>query len=123
MKTGLVLYASSISNLLDFYTHVFGFEIMERESTYSLLTEGEFELVLLETEISKGSKISYEPREATPFKPTFFIESPLEFISKKIKDKGGSVYSPKNWEFGGRQVCDAYDCEGNIFQMRVRKTA
>lgn len=123
MKTGLVVYASSIDRLISFYTYVFGLELIESDNTYALLINGEFELVLLETEISKQSISSFEPREATPLKPTFFVESSLNIISEKIKDKGGSVYSPKGWEFGGRQVCDAYDCEGNIFQLRISKNA
>lgn len=123
MKTGLVIYASSIERLIDFYSHVLELEVIESDNTYALLNDDSFELVLIETEISKKSKNSYEPRETTPLKPTFFIDSSLGVISEKIKDKGGFVYSPKNWEFEGRQVCDAHDCEGNIFQLRVNKNA
>jgi len=119
MKTGLFVYVSSIDRLISFYTHVFGLEVIESDKSYALLIDDNFELVLLETEVSKKSIGSFTPRETTPLKPTFFIRSPLEVISKKIKEKGGSVYPPKDWEFGGNQVCDAYDCEGNIFQLRI----
>lgn len=76
MKTGLIIYASSINQLTAFYTHVFGFKKIEGDSTYSLLIDGEFELVILETEVSKNSLDSFEPREITPLKPTFFIDLP-----------------------------------------------
>lgn len=121
MKTGLVIYAASIERLTSFYTHVFGLEVIESDKTYALLNDGDFELVLLETKVSKKFIGSYEPKEATPLKPTFFIDSPLSLISEKIVDRGGVVYPLKNWRFGGRQVCDAYDCEGNIFQLRIGK--
>ena len=123
MKTGLVIYASSIERLISFYTHVFELEIIESDNTYALLVGDEFELVLLETEISKNFTNSNEPRENTALKPTFFVESPLTLIREKIEEKGGFVYPPKSWEFGGRQVCDAYDCEGNIFQLRISQKA
>ncbi len=121
MKTGLIVYASSLDRLTAFYSHVFGLELIDSDSTYALLAVGDFELVLLETEISRNITIMNEPRAATPLKPTFFVETPLDVIGEKIRDKGGFVYSAKSWEFGGRQVCDAYDCEGNIFQLRIRK--
>jgi predicted enzyme related to lactoylglutathione lyase len=120
MKTGLVIYASSVGQLVEFYTQVFGYEVIESDNTYALLNEGDAELVLLETEVSKNVKNTYKPRETTPLKPVFFTDSSLSDISKKIKENGGSVYPPKNWDFGGRQVCDAHDCEGNIFQLRVK---
>lgn len=123
MKSGLVIYASSIVRLTEFYTYVFGLDLLEGDNSYALLSDGDFELVLLETELSKQTATSFQPRESTPIKPTYFIESTLSDISKRIENKGGYVYPPKNWEFGGRLVCDAYDCEGNIFQLRIGKHA
>jgi len=119
MKTGLVIYSSSIDRLSDFYCHIFGFEVSEHDESYALLTIDEFELVLLETEISKKSTGLNKPREDTPIKPTFFVDMPLEMIQRMIEEKNGFVYEPKGWLFGGRKVCDACDCEGNIFQLRV----
>ncbi|MCC5904552.1 MAG: hypothetical protein JJT87_21795 [Halomonas sp.] len=84
---------------------------------------GDAELVLLETEVSKKALSTDNAREDTPIKPTFFIDIPLELISEKIKEQGGAIYQPKGWSFGGRQVCDGCDCEGNIFQLRVGKNA
>lgn len=120
MKAGLVIYASSLNRLTEFYSHVFAFEVIENDSTYSLLTNNEFELVLLETEASTKTGISFKPRETTPLKPVFFVQQPLPEISESISRNGGHVYPPKAWEFGGRQVCDAHDCEGNIFQLRIK---
>ncbi|EXJ10244.1 VOC family protein [Nitrincola nitratireducens] len=123
MRTGLVIYSSSISRLTEFYCHVFGFEVFEKDEPYALLMAGDVELVLLETEISKKAFSLDKARDDTPIKPTFFVDAPLERIGQKIEEKGGAVYPPKNWDFGGRQVCDAYDCEGNIFQLRIGKNA
>ncbi|MGO2513656.1 hypothetical protein [Marinomonas polaris] len=123
MKTGFVMYASSVSRLSDFYSHVFALNKVEGDNSYALLADGDFELVLLETEASKTVSDLHSPRASTPIKPTFFINTSLEIISEMIKNKGGSVFPPKNWEFGGRKVCDAHDCEGNIFQLRIDQDA
>lgn len=121
MRTGLVIYSSSIRRLTEFYCQVFGFDVQESDESYSLLMTGDFELVLLETAMSKKALRTDSAREDTPIKPVFFIDVQLELISQKIKENGGTVYQPKSWEFGGRQVCDGCDCEGNIFQLRVGK--
>ncbi|WP_200177101.1 VOC family protein [Ectothiorhodospira shaposhnikovii] len=123
MRTGLVIYSSSIQRLVEFYCRVFGFDILESDESYALLINGNFELVVLETEISRKWPSTEKARENTPIKPIFFIDVSLDLISGKIKENGGSVYQPKSWEFGGRQVCDGCDCEGNIFQLRVGKNA
>ena len=123
MKTGLVIYSSSIHRLAEFYSHVFGFEVSEKDESYALLIAGSFELVLLETEVSKKAAITGKAREDTPIKPSFFVDTPLELVGEKIKERGGAIYQPKSWNFGGRQVCDGCDCEGNIFQLRVWKNA
>lgn len=123
MKTGLIIYSSSIHRLVEFYCYVFGFEVFEKDESYALLMAGGFELVLLETEVSKKAFGTDKAREDTPIKPSFFIDVPLELVGDKIKEKGGAIYQPKRWNFGGRQVCDGCDCEGNIFQLRVGKNS
>ncbi len=119
MKTGLVIYARSVSILTRFYTHVFGLEVTEQDDRYARLVKGEFELVLLETQQSQQQTNELTPREHTPLKPTFFVSTPLEVLAEKVEEQGGSVFEPKDWQFGGRQVCDGYDSEGNIFQLRI----
>lgn len=121
MRAGLVIYASSTSRLAEFYAHVFELDTIESDNAYALLTKGDFELVLLETEVAKKTLHPHEARTNTPIKPAFFVDTSLELIGKKIKAKGGTLHPPKSWAFGGRQVCNACDCEGNIFQLRIKK--
>jgi len=120
MKTGLVIYAGDLNRLLRFYQTVFDFTVVEKETSFAQLNSGEFELVLLETESSKAIQESQViPRESSALKPTFFIEEQLQSISEKIIAKGGQIKTPKDWKFNGRLVCDGWDCEGNIFQLRI----
>lgn len=126
MQTGLAIYANQLERLLEFYQTVVPFELMERDADYALLKHGDFELVLLETEVSKDFKSvepSSSPREQVALKPTFFVDSDLESLAKKIHALGGGLREPKDWTFGGRQVCDGWDSEGNIFQLRLKADA
>ncbi|MBU1468440.1 MAG: hypothetical protein KJ883_19095, partial [Gammaproteobacteria bacterium] len=66
MKTGFVMYASSVSRLSDFYSHVFALNKVEGDNSYALLADGDFELVLLETEVSKTVSDLHSPRASTP---------------------------------------------------------
>ena len=124
MRTGLAIYSFDLDKLVSFYKDVFGFSLIETEPDFALLAHGEFELVILETDISRSlNNQSYypTPRESTPIKPTFFIDDYLQNIAKKVIANGGGMREPKDWTFGGKLVCDGWDCEGNIFQLRARK--
>jgi hypothetical protein len=126
MKSGLVIYSSRLESLVDFYSTVLHLDVVEQDNTYALLEAVGFELVILETTISKNSKsneAAISPREDTAIKPTFFIDETLDDISHKIGSKGGALFKPKDWEFSGRLVCDGHDCEGNVFQLRLLKSA
>ncbi len=121
MKMGLVIYATSVHHMADFYAHVLELEVKDMEADYALLADEDFELVLLTTDVSKRACKTDAARETTPMKPVFFVCASLDVLKDRIAAKGGTVYQPKAWEFGGRQVCDGHDCEGNIFQLRVRR--
>lgn len=124
MKSGLVIYSSRLDSLVDFYSTVLHLDVVEQDNTHALLEAVGFELVILETAISKNSKnddTTISAREDTAIKPTFFIDESLDDIGHKIVSKGGALFKPKDWEFGGRMVCDGHDCEGNVFQLRLLK--
>ncbi|WP_309386460.1 VOC family protein [Cerasicoccus frondis] len=122
MKSGLVIYSAQLDKLMRFYGEVFGLELKEHDRGYALLEDDDFELVILETETARSLGVNSEgipsPRDATAIKPAFFISTSLADISAQVKAYGGGLHAPKDWTFGGRWVCDAWDCEGNIFQLR-----
>lgn len=70
MKTGLIIYSLNLDKLVSFYQEAFGFSVTEREDGFALLRHDSFELVILETDISKSqdnqSRRTISPREATP---------------------------------------------------------
>lgn len=126
MRTGLVIYSSDLDKLVSFYQEVFGFSVTEREEGFALLGCGEFELVILETNVSRSQehqRVAPTPRESTPIKPTFFFDDDLDTIARKVTANGGGMREPKDWTFGGKRVCDGWDCEGNVFQLRLKSNA
>lgn len=119
MKTGFTIYVSNLTELIDFYQQVFHLELTEKETDFALLEADNFELALLETETSRNLNFSNSPRETSPIKPTFFVNESLQPVAQRIEAAGGGMRDPKEWTFHGRIVCDAWDCEGNIFQLRL----
>ncbi|HKK21583.1 MAG TPA: VOC family protein [candidate division Zixibacteria bacterium] len=123
MKSGLVFYVSDLKKMSNFYREVFGLQQREADEEFVALTNEQFELVLLRTATSK--RMSNEavkessPRQDTAVKPVFFVAEPIQSIRDKIVSlEGGFKPSNKEWEFNGARVCDGWDPEGNIFQVR-----
>ncbi|MEM6822307.1 MAG: hypothetical protein AAF558_10250 [Verrucomicrobiota bacterium] len=124
MKTGLVIYAGQLNRLADFYTAAFDLAVVEHSDESIVLRHGTFELVILETTASSTLEHSSgpaRPRESTPIKPAYFLDGDFETIREQVITGGGSLSAPKSWKFNGNLVCDGWDPEGNIFQLRIHE--
>jgi predicted enzyme related to lactoylglutathione lyase len=123
VKSGLVIYVSNLKKMSSFYREVFGLRQREADEEYVAMMHEEFDLVLLRTATSKraGREVDEvsSPRQDTAVKPVFFIAEPIQRIRDKVVTLGGGFKpSNKEWEFDGARVCDGWDPEGNIFQVR-----
>lgn len=124
-KSGLVIYSNKLKGTVEFYSHVLELNVIEKDKAYARLGGDGFEISILETDIAKALAEETEkplPRESTPIKPIFFLDTTLDSISDKVVEKGGLMFPPKDWELDGRVVCDGCDCDGNIFQFRLLRT-
>ena len=80
-------------------------------------------MVLLQApeEFIEAVEIQQPPkaRASTPIKPVFFVDREFSEYREKITLNGG-CFNPeeKQWEFNGHTVCDGWDIEGNVFQLR-----
>ena len=118
MNLGLVLYSQDIENLSTFYTSCFGFQKRDHDSSYVRLVNQEIELVILKSPEKYKTK-EIKPRTDTPIKPVYFISTSLAAIRTLIQSNGGFFKpSDSEWQFNNTIVCDGYDTEGNIFQVR-----
>ena len=122
LRNGLVVFASDVKTMSEFYRYVLGFSVSTVDELFTTLISGEFELVLLETEVAKAAndqRVGVDERASVPIKPVYFLECSFKLLTERITTRGGHVRPPKNWLFGGRIVCDCTDPEGNIFQVRL----
>ncbi len=112
--------------MLAFYKRVFDLKQREAKDAYVVLVNDSFELVLLRTATSKRMNSDSEgaaaPRQDTAMKPVFFVDKTIQEIRDRVISSGGGCKpGNKEWEFNGHRVCDGWDPEGNVFQVRSLK--
>ena len=118
MNLGLVLYSQDIEKLTNFYISCFWFSKEDYDSSYVRLVKQSIELVILQAPEQYKLK-ELKVREETAIKPVYFINTSMSYIRTLIQENGGSFKSLESeWQFNKATVCDGYDVEGNIFQVR-----
>lgn len=121
--SGVVIYAKAYKKLADFYSAMLPLKVVEQDDEFVLMESDSIELVILQVPTSMIETITIsnppDPRENIAIKPVFFIDN-IQSARKCAHDYGGVVnHSDKEWMFRGYRVCDGYDPEGNIFQLRA----
>jgi predicted enzyme related to lactoylglutathione lyase len=119
---GAVIYVKDLLQTSLFYQHTLNFLIVQQEPDFVGLKRGNFELIMVKMpeEIASEIEISSPPvlREDTPIKLIFQVED-LDAARDYANRYGGYINArEKEWRFQNFQVCDGYDPEGNILQLR-----
>jgi predicted enzyme related to lactoylglutathione lyase len=119
---GAVVYAKNAPALAAFYASVAGLTQVHAESDHVVLEASGFQLVVLAVpaHIAASIHISSPPRrrENTPIKLVFAVSS-LAASRATAQRLGGELNAAeREWEFQGARVCDGFDPEGNVFQVR-----
>lgn len=130
MKTqisGLVVYAKDCKKLAEFYSTLLQLNVIESDAEFVLMELDGLELVIVQSPPTIAEKITItnppNRRENTAIKPVFFIKN-IQSIRELAQSHGGFVDHPqKEWEFRDSTVCDGYDPEGNVFQLRASHTS
>ena len=120
---GAVIYAKDIERVSHFYSALAGLPIVQQEPDHVLLESAKFQLVVVAIAPSIANQIIIssppERRENTAIKICFAVHNLATARETAIR-LGGELNSPeREWAFQGNKVCDAYDPEGNIFQVRA----
>jgi len=123
MKAGAVLYAKDYLKLSEFYQRLLGMQLMAQDDEHVRLELPNSELVILQAPKHIADTITISkppaPRQANPIKLVYYI-SDIAKARTTAKELNGNVNpSETEWFFREATVCDGYDCEGNIFQLRV----
>jgi predicted enzyme related to lactoylglutathione lyase len=119
---GAIIYAADPARLSDFYCRVQGFVLMHSDDEHFRLRLSTCELVILTTAESRAvandPSSSPTPRNQVAIKPVFYVRD-LEAVRNVARELGGVLNaSNQEWRFEDSIVCDGYDPEGNIFQLR-----
>jgi predicted enzyme related to lactoylglutathione lyase len=119
---GAVLYAKDLDRPVEFYSSVAGIEVQSMEKGFAILGSrpSQFVIVRIPKRISDTIDIATppEPREDTPLKLVFGVADIADARDLAAKLGGAMNAAEREWEFEGAKVCDGYDPEGNVFQLR-----
>ena len=121
-QQGCVVFAKNKKRVSAFYQQTLGLDVEKSEPTHDLLRGSGCEVVVhgiprkYAADIKIGKPV--QPREDTPFKPTFVVTN-LDAVRVAAANTGGYL-NPKEraWRFLGYIVLDGWDPEGNIVQFK-----
>lgn len=122
IQQGLVVYAKNKKRVSAFYQQTLGLSVEESEPSHDLLRGAGCEMVVhaIPRKYAAGIKLSRppQPREETPFKPTFVVPD-LEAVRRAAKKAGGHLQpAERSWRYRGCVVLDGWDPEGNVVQFK-----
>jgi predicted enzyme related to lactoylglutathione lyase len=121
-RAAAVLYVKDLKRVCAFYAGVLGLTIDHADDEYAVLESPMFQLVILAVppSIAASIEIADPPRrrEDTPIKLVFFV--PSISAARSAAERLGGKLNPaaSEWQFQGHRICDGYDPEGNVFQLR-----
>lgn len=122
LQQGLVVFAKNKKRVSAFYQQALGLALVESDTSHDLLRGHGCEVVVhnIPRRIAAAITVSKppEPRQDTPFKPTFVVAS-LEAVRQAAEATGGFLKPADGaWHFRGHTVLDGWDPEGNIVQFK-----
>ena len=122
LQQGLVVFAKNKKRVSAFYQQALGLSVEESDTSHDLLRGHGYEVVVhtIPRKYAAGISVSKppEPRQETPFKPTFVVPS-LAAVRTAAEATGGHLKpEAAAWHFRGHVVLDGWDPEGNIVQFK-----
>ena len=122
LQQGLVVFAKNKKRVSSFYQQTLGLAVQESETSHDLLRGPGCEVVVhtIPRKYAAGITLNKppQPREDTPFKPTFVVQS-LAAVRVAVEATGGFLKPEAGaWHFRGHVVLDGWDPEGNVVQFK-----
>jgi predicted enzyme related to lactoylglutathione lyase len=122
LQQGCVVFAKNKKRVSAFYQQALGLAVEESDSSHDLLRGNGYEIVVHSIPRKYAATIKLanpvEPRDETPFKPTFVVTD-LEAVRIATAKTGGYLKpTERAWHFRGCIVLDGWDPEGNIVQFK-----
>jgi predicted enzyme related to lactoylglutathione lyase len=121
--SALVIFSVDVRRLAAFYETVLGAKSNQEPSGDIRLRSDQDEVLIhsIPAKIAKTIEVQipHEPRNGSPIKPVFDVDS-LKAALKKVEDNGGAV-TGKSFSIDGLTRQDMLDPDGNVIQLRGRK--
>lgn len=122
LQQGLVVFAKNKKRVSAFYQQALGLSVEASDTSHDLLRGHGYEVVVhtIPRKVAAGISVSKppEPRQETPFKPTFVVPS-LAAVRTAAEATGGHLKPEAGaWHFRGHVVLDGWDPEGNMVQFK-----
>lgn len=118
---GLAIFAKHSESVAHFYGQLLNVSVVKEEDYWQLNGEG-YELLILQIPdaIANNIDVTVPPqvRTETATKPIFPVTSIDRARDVAAELNGGVRPVAQQWSFKGKQVCDGFDCEGNVFQLQ-----
>ena len=118
----VVLYAKDLVRMRAFYQGVFLLKVEHAEAEHVVLASSGWQLFIVQAPEAIVATICIaDPpvrRTETPLKAVFDVKSLVIARGKALELGGGVDGVEREWTFLGRRVCDGYDPEGNVVQLR-----
>ncbi|MFN7980048.1 MAG: VOC family protein [Vicinamibacterales bacterium] len=119
-RAGILVYAKDLSRLAAFYADVLGGVVVTADPDHQVIATRDQQVVVhaIPPAIAETITIDVPPvlREDAVFKPFFTVDS-LAAARERAHHLGGGVFE-EEWRGPGFVVRNAFDCEGNIVQLR-----
>ena len=122
VRAGAVVYATDVARVQAFYAGVAGLAVEAAAADHVVLGSPALQLAIVRppSHIVASIRIESPPRirAETPIKLVLPVPD-LAAARAVAPQHGGAVLPPeREWDFGGCRVCDAWDPEGNVVQLR-----
>lgn len=119
-RAGALIYALDLERLAGFYATLLSMRRDHGDAEHVVLSNDDFQLIVhvIPAECATGIIVATlpEPRESTPIK-LFFIVDSLDHAANEAARLGGMLF-PQAWTGPNFVVRNGCDPEGNIFQLR-----
>ncbi|MFM2119517.1 MAG: hypothetical protein RL722_985 [Pseudomonadota bacterium] len=126
-RAGALIYAKDLDRLSAFYQGLLGMRLLLADAWHQVIESDDLQLIIhaIPPQIAAGITLTSPPevREEQAIKLFFTLPAgaQLPAVEVQVHALGGGMFGPV-YPGPGFQARNAYDCEGNVFHLRVPTT-
>ncbi|WP_051884474.1 VOC family protein [Chryseobacterium luteum] len=118
----IILYVQNVELLKNFYVENFSLKVIEEDPVWALLNAGAVNIGFHKMGEPYLEKIEAGYRFDNNTKLVFEIDADIETARNKFLSKNIEMREIKTFENYNFWLCDGTDPEGNVFQLKSKKT-